>query len=470
MNSKNVYIQTIGCQMNVYDSGRMLDLLADRQYQNTTVLSRADLVIVNTCAIREKAVQKVHSFIGRLHKLKQRNPSLRVVVAGCVAQQEKQGLIERFPHVDIVLGTHAVNRLPEMLDLLETEHGPIVQTDMTACMEDAHPDSCAPAGLSAFVTIMRGCDNFCAYCIVPYVRGREASREPESILNEITRLCRRGVKEITLLGQNVNSYGTKEGLVSFAQLLEMVDGVPGLERIRFVTSHPKDLSDELIASFCRLEKLCNHIHLPVQSGANRILEAMNRRYTREAYLEKVARLRRVSPEIAITTDLIVGFPGETDADFEQTLALMEAVGFDSIYAFAYSDRPNAPAAHFNNKIEDRIKQERLQAILDLQERIGRQKHAALIGRICPVLIEGESKKQLKNGIRPSLTCKELTGRTPENRIVNFEFDINEAGLSDLIGKTVAVKIEKVYRNSLWGTPTHPEGETCETTGGKYHVA
>lgn len=470
MNSKKVYIQTIGCQMNAYDSGRMLDLLADRRFRETSSLSGADLIIVNTCAIREKAVQKVYSFIGRLNKLKKKNPRLKVVVAGCVAQQEKHGLVERFPQVDIVLGTHAVDRLPEMLDLLDTKPGPVVQTGMTDHMADVHPAGCRPAGVSAFVTIMRGCDNFCAYCIVPYVRGRETSRRPEAVLDEITRLCRRGVKEITLLGQNVNSYGAKERMISFPKLLEMVDAVPGVERVRFVTSHPKDLSDELMACFRRLAKLCNHIHLPVQSGANRILEAMNRRYTREAYLEKVARLRRLSPEIAITTDLIAGFPGETDQDFEQTLKLMKEVEFDRIYAFAYSDRPHAPAANLPGKIGDRIKQERLQALLDLQDRISRSRHRSLIGRTHPVLIEGESKRQLKNEIRPSPADTELTGRTPENRIVNFSVDLSENSLSDMVGKTVAVKIEKVYRNSLWGTLADSEAESVETTGGTYHVA
>jgi tRNA-2-methylthio-N6-dimethylallyladenosine synthase len=305
--------------------------------------------------------------------------------------------------------------------------------------------------------------------VVPYVRGRETSRRPSSIVNEIEGLVRTGIREVTLLGQNVNSYGVKEKLTSFPELLARVDKIDGLERIRFVTSHPKDLSDALIESFGRLQKLCNHIHLPVQSGSNRILKKMNRKYTRESYLEKIEKLRAVSPDIAITSDFIAGFPGETDEDFKDTMDLIERVGFDSVFAFEYSDRPEAPASRFNDKISPEIKHERLQLLFTLQKKITRQKHQSLIGQTFSVMVEGASKKQIKS---TSLsTTIELTGRTSENRIVNFE------GLSDwgididrFKGQTVDVEITKAYSNSLWGVLMHHQFNYSKPKGGHSHVA
>lgn len=452
MKTKKVYINTIGCQMNVYDSGRMQGLLSDENYISTSFPENADLVIVNTCAIREKAVQKVHSFLGRMKALKQKNPDLHVVVAGCVAQQEGARLIERFPQVNIVMGTHAVDQLPDLLRRVQRDGNPIVEIALTeTILEKPAKTAAAPgeAGVSGFVTIMRGCDNYCTYCVVPYVRGREVSREPGAVIAEIEAMVRSGVKEITLLGQNVNSYGVKEGLTSFPELLGKVNDIEGLLRIRFVTSHPKDLSDELIASFGTLPKLCNHIHLPIQSGANPVLKRMNRKYTRESYLEKIAKLRSVSKDIAISTDLIVGFPGETDADFNETLDLMKTVQYDSLFAFEYSDRPEAPAARFLNKIPSDVKYNRLQTLLELQKNIIAANHAQLSGQVFPVLIEGESKNQQKKPAVPGII--ELMGRTSENRIVNFAVPADSSlDMNALKGQIVHIRIEKTFLNSLQG--------------------
>jgi len=438
--------------MNVYDSGRMQRLLNDENYIHTSLPENADLVIVNTCAIREKAVQKVHSFLGRMKALKKKNPALKVVVAGCVAQQEGGRLIERFPQVNIVMGTHAVDRLPDFLRRVQEDGSPIVETALTeTILENPSKTAAAPgdASVSGFVTIMRGCDNYCTYCVVPYVRGREVSREPGAIIAEIEAMVRSGVKEITLLGQNVNSYGVKEGMTSFPELLGKVNDIDGLLRIRFVTSHPKDLSDELIAAFGMLSKLCNHIHLPVQSGANPVLKRMNRKYTREIYLEKIDRLRSVSKDIAISTDLIVGFPGETDADFNDTLDLMKTVKYDSLFAFEYSDRPEAPAARFSDKLPPEVKYQRLQTLLDLQKNIIAANHAGLPGRVFPVLIEGESKNQQKKPAVPGII--ELSGRTSENRIVNFPVPADSSlDMNTLKGQIVNIRIEKTFLNSLQG--------------------
>ena len=471
MNKKNVYIKTIGCQMNVYDSGQMARVLKLKNYEPVDSFSNADLIIVNTCAIREKAVQKVYSFLGRLSALKKKKPGLKVVVAGCVAQQQGAKLIKRFPQVDIVLGTHAINQLPDLLRMIEDDPSPIVRI---AFSEKIHETILPVVALtqkrkvSDFVTIMRGCDNYCTYCVVPYVRGREISRKPESIINEIRMLIQSGVKEITLLGQNVNSYGVKEGLTSFPVLLEMVNDIDGLERIRFVTSHPKDLSDQLIESFGKFNKICNHIHLPVQSGSNHILKKMNRKYSREAYLEKIKKLRVISPDIAITTDFIVGFPGETEQDFNDTIGLMETVQYDSVFAFEYSDRPEAPASRFSDKIDSQDKHHRLQRLFKLQKEITRKKHHSLIGRTFSVLIEGGSKNQLKK-ISASATV-ELSGRTFENRIVNFDGPDWGIDIDSLKGQTVDVEIVKAFSNSLFGVLSEHQIEYLKPEGGHSHVA
>jgi tRNA-2-methylthio-N6-dimethylallyladenosine synthase len=308
--------------------------------------------------------------------------------------------------------------------------------------------------------------------VVPYVRGREVSRRPEDIICEIKMLVSAGVKEVTLLGQNVNSYGIKEGLVSFPELLEQVNDLIGLERIRFVTSHPKDLSEDLMNSFARLDKLCNHIHLPVQSGSNRILAKMNRKYTREIYMDTVEKLRTISPGIAVTTDIIAGFPGETDDDFAQTIDLMTSVGFDHIFAFVYSDRPDTPASRIPEKVADPVKGERLRRALEIQEGITRQAYGRLIGRVFPVMVEGYSKNQLKSGGAMQWPQIELSGRTSENRIVNFYAHAPGPGteIDFTSGRIQHVKIERACENSLWGTGVEPGDLFIAPKGGKAYVA
>jgi tRNA-2-methylthio-N6-dimethylallyladenosine synthase len=453
MKEKRLHINTIGCQMNVYDAGQIAGMLAPLGYTQTDAIETADMVVVNTCTIREKAEQKAFSFLGRMAKIKAVNPSLIVAVGGCVAQQEGEAILKRMPHVDLVFGTHAIFRLPEMVRRIESSRCRIVDVRMTETIENDRPVSgpLDEGQVSAFVTIMRGCDNYCTYCVVPHVRGREASRHPERILEEIRTLVDRGIREVTLLGQNVNSYGNKEGLCSFAELLERVNGLEGLGRIRFTTSHPKDLSDELIRAFGRLDKLCHHIHLPVQSGDDDILRRMNRRYTRSAYLEKLARLRQVCPDIAVTSDFIVGFPGETEEQFQRTLELIESVRYDGLFAFMYSDRPNAPAAKFSDKVPESAKKERLQALLVLQQCITREKHEAMVGQVKRVLVEGPSR-----GLGASVDADgdrniRWNGRASSNHIVHFSAaDVSSSTKEILTGKFADIMIEGAYAHSLWG--------------------
>ncbi len=471
--TKKVYFQTFGCQMNVYDTDRMLRLLAADNYTATDSYESADLVVVNTCAIREKAVQKVYSFVGRICRIKRRRPDLLLAVTGCVAQQQSREIVERFEGVDLVLGTHAVDRMPAYLEQLEAGRCRIVDVAMNAGIDtmDAAHSNVPAAAVSSFVTIMRGCDNFCTYCVVPYVRGRETSRKPERIVDEVRSLVDAGAREVTLLGQNVNSYGKKEGLCSFAELLDRVSEVSGLSRIRFVTSHPKDLSDELIRAFGRLDKLCNHIHLPVQSGADRILQKMNRKYTAENYMERVDALRAVRPDIAISSDCIVGFPGETEADFQQTLDLIDRVGFDNLFAFEYSDRPEAPARRFEGKVAPAEKKRRLQHLLQRQAEITHRIYEDLVGRTQTVLVEGLSKKRRYDGRENGGDGVEVSGRTPENRIVNFLHDTPAGGQAEALkGRLVSVKIEKACANSLWGKYVAQPDATALIKGGKINAA
>jgi tRNA-2-methylthio-N6-dimethylallyladenosine synthase len=445
------FIHTIGCQMNVYDSERMAAALCACGYTAAISWEDADLVIVNTCSVRAKSEQKAFSLLGRLESVKRRRPGMIVGVAGCVAQQEGARLLARAPYVDLVIGTRAVQRLVELVRRAEAGERPVVDVDLAAPAADIPepPPAQTSGGISRFVTIMRGCDNFCAYCVVPHVRGRETSRRPEAILAEVRGAVADGAREITLLGQNVNSYGAKEGLCSFAELLTRVDAVEGLARIRFTTSHPKDLTRELIGAFGRLGRLCPHIHLPVQSGSDRILERMNRRYTRAHYLDIISKLRDSCDQIAVTTDMIVGFPGETRAEFEATLDLMRQVQFDSLFAFIYSDRPKAPSTLLPDKVPFTEKRERLQELLQLQDAITRRKNAALVGTVQEVMAEGFSKRQAAGGEGES--SAQWTGRTPGNKVVNFDVDDAPAGSGDIRpGRLVPVRIERVLAHSLRG--------------------
>ena len=360
MDTKLLYIDTIGCQMNVYDSEQFAKGLRPMGYTLTSSLDTANLVIVNTCSIREKAQQKAFSFLGRLATLKRKKPDLIIGVGGCVAQQEGSRILERMPHLDFVFGTYAVGRLPKIVKEIELKRRSFVDIDNSGGIDGLEPIAVVPSAEdnqspTRFVTIMRGCDNHCTYCVVPHVRGREVSRNPANILREIRNLVKSGVREITLLGQNVNSFGKKEGSCSFPELLFQIHDIEDLLRIRFTTSHPKDLSRNLIDAFSGLNKLCKHIHLPVQSGSNLILRRMNRKYTREEYLEKVDRLHSICPDIAISTDIILGFPGETSEDFDKTLDLINKVEYDNLFAFKYSDRPYALATGYPGKVSELVK-------------------------------------------------------------------------------------------------------------------
>ncbi|MGE4578590.1 MAG: tRNA (N6-isopentenyl adenosine(37)-C2)-methylthiotransferase MiaB [Desulfuromonadales bacterium] len=434
---KRFYLETFGCQMNVVDSERIVALLEGIGYRQVEAPESADLVLLNTCSIRDKAERKVYGHLGRFKPIKAENPGLIIGVGGCVAQQEGQRLLDKLPYLDLVFGTHNVHKLPDMVRDVEENRARCLETEFLD--RDTRlrlfPDRAPGESVSRFVTVMQGCDNFCSYCIVPYVRGREVSRPSAEVLDEVRYLAGQGVREVTLIGQNVNSYGRKEeGEISFAQLLHRVQAIEGIERIRFTTSHPKDLSDELIDCFGALDKLCWHLHLPVQSGSDHILHSMNRGYTRAQYLRIVRRLKEVCPEIRLTSDIIVGFPGESEADFAETLSLMEEVRYADVFSFLYSSRPETAAAKLKDELSPEIKQQRFGRLIALQESASASIWAADQGQVLEVLVEGESRQG----------GGQLFGRTTWNRIVNFH------GSRDLIGQIVPVRIKRVYKNSHLG--------------------
>ena len=473
MKTKQLHINTIGCQMNVYDSEQIAKGLQPLGYKITPFPEKADLIIVNTCAIREKAEQKVFSFLGRLSGLKRKKPDLIIGVGGCVAQQEGAKILRRVPHLDLVFGTHAIGRLPGIIKIIASKKCRIVDVEMSEKIQelDFFNNNYQRGEVASFVTIMQGCDNYCTYCVVPYVRGRETSRNPDKIIDEIRCLVESGVREVTLLGQNVNSYGKKEGLCTFPELLALVNQIDGLLRIRFTTSHPKDLSPDLMLTFKNLEKMCRHIHLPIQSGSNRVLKRMNRKYSRKIYLEKIDELRNICSDIAITSDIIVGFPGETRADFEETLELIKKVEFDGLFAFKYSDRPNAAAARFEDKISEKEKKERLQQVLTLQSHFTIQKNKALVGSTQSILVEGLSRKQARINKYGMNVDAQWTGRTSTNKIVNFSRgDDTFSGDEIATGRMLTVKILKAHSHSLWGEPVSLEPIFLGLIGEKSYVA
>jgi tRNA-2-methylthio-N6-dimethylallyladenosine synthase len=433
MKSKYLFIETFGCQMNVHDSEQMAVLLADMGYELTQHPERADLILMNTCSIREKAEQKAFSELGRLLPLKAQNPDLIIGFAGCLAQHLGKKVYSRAGQVDLVFGTHNIHRLPEMIADILKERKRITQIDFSTKIHSLNVFAPPPQGsLGAFVSIMQGCDNYCAYCVVPYLRGPEMSRAPEDIVEEIEKLTEHGVKEVTLLGQNVNSYGKKlDHGCNFVSLIKKVNAIPGIDRIRFTTSHPRDLSDELIDCFGSVSKLCEHIHLPVQSGSNRILKLMNRGYSAEEYVHKVDRLRAICPPISITSDIIVGFPGETQKDYQETIDMMEKIRFDSVFSFKYSERKGTAARQLQDKVPEPEKRQRLKELQALQDQHTQEKNSALEGSCQEVLVERLSKNS---------EC-DLMGRT---RIVNFK------GNPELIGKRIRVSIKRGYLHSLRG--------------------
>lgn len=432
---KLLYIETFGCQMNVSDSEKIVALLKGIDYSHTHDSSQADLIILNTCSVRAKAEQKIYSRLGRLKGQKKRNRGLIIAVGGCVAQQEGERLLEKVPYLDIVFGTHNLHLLPELVQAAEQGE----RLSHTAFLDngtrlDLFPSAGDEGGISRFVTIMQGCDNYCTYCIVPYVRGPEISRRSADIIEEIRKMAGEGAREVTLLGQNVNSYGLKSpGEPDFASLLRLVAGVGGIERIRFTTSHPKDISADLIACFAEIPKLCSHIHLPAQSGSDAVLSRMGRGYTRREYLEKIAALKAARPGIQVTGDMIVGFPGETEADFSQTLSLMDEVRYADLFSFIYSVRPETRAAQYPDGTSRSEKEERLERLQSLQRQMTMEGNSGLVGSRQRILVEGLSKRG-----------DQLSGRSSGNRIVNF------AAGPELIGSVVEVKIVRAYQNSLLG--------------------
>ena len=408
LQKKRAFIGVYGCQMNFSDAERMEGQLATLGYERTEDMARADLILLNTCCVRETAEDKVYGKIGEIKHIKRANPALIFGITGCMAQKEGEALIRRAPHIDFVLGTNKVHELKATVRRLESaRRGPVVDV----LLGDAPLPENVPiertGRLSAWVPIMYGCNNFCTYCIVPYVRGREHSRRPEDVVHEVEEAAAQGFKEITLLGQNVNSYGKDHKLASFAELLLMVDAVKGVERVRYMTSHPKDLSDAVIDAVRQGRHICPHFHLPVQHGSDRILRAMNRVYRKEAYRSLVERIRAAVPDASLTTDLIVGFPGETEEDFGELLDFLREIRYDAAYTFLYSKRSGTPAATMEAQVEDSVKKERLHRLMEVQNEISLEKNAALKGTVQEVLAEG-----------PSRTDEDVwTGRTGTNKIV-----------------------------------------------------
>ena len=406
-----------GCQMNISDAERMEGQLRTIGYERTDAMGEADLILLNTCCVRETAEDKVYGKIGEIKHLKSQNPELILGITGCMAQKESDKLIKRAPHIDFVLGTNKVHELTQVVQEIQRERGHIVDTQLG---ETELPDDVPVmrgGALSAWVPIMYGCNNFCTYCIVPYVRGRERSRLPEDVVKEVEQAVAQGYKEVTLLGQNVNSYGKDHQQADFADLLKMVDAVPGIRRVRFMTSHPKDLSDKVIAAIRDGEHLCEHIHLPVQYGSNRILKAMNRVYTIESYRDLVRRIHEALPEAALTTDLIVGFPGETDDDFQELLAFLKEIRYDSAYTFIYSKRSGTPAATMENQVDELVKKERLNQLMAVQNTISLEINQVLQGKVLEVMVEGPSKHD----------AAVWNGRTRTNKIVLFPHGEEQAG-------------------------------------------
>jgi tRNA-2-methylthio-N6-dimethylallyladenosine synthase len=436
--AKKLFIKTFGCQMNEYDSAKMADVLkAVQGMEPTDNAEEADLILLNTCSVREGAQERVFHQLGRWRPLKQRNPDLLIAVGGCVASQEGSAIVGRAPYVDVVFGPQTLHRLPQLIEARRQSGKSQVDVSFPEIEKFDHLPPAKVEGATAFVSVMEGCSKYCTYCIVPYTRGAEVSRPFDDVIAEVVQLAEQGVKEITLLGQNVNAYRgeTHEGdTADLADLLHYLAEVAGIERLRFTTSHPVEFSQRLIDAYAEIPKLTSGLHLPVQAGSDRVLAAMKRGYTTLEYKSMVRRLRAVRPDISISSDFIVGFPGETDADFEATMTLVEEVGFDASYSFIYSPRPGTPAAELADDTPQAVKQERLRR---LQKKIDEQEQAVshkMVGTIQRILVEGPSKKDRN----------EMMGRTDNNRVVNFK------GNPRLIGQFVNVAITAVSTHTLRG--------------------
>lgn len=431
------HIITHGCQMNEHDSEKISWLIEKMGFTESLQKEEADLIILNTCSIRHSAEDKVYGQLGQLKHLKRANPNLKIAVCGCMMQRKesREFVLDKFKHVDIIFGTNNIWKLPHLLNKSLSGEKLVMDIDEDYTDFDNQLNANHLYDYKAFVNIMYGCNNFCTYCIVPYTRGREVSRDPQDIINEVKLLVSKGVKEVTLLGQNVNSYGkTLEVPITFAKLIKEIDKIEGLERIRFMTSHPKDISDELIACYGKIDKLCNFLHLPVQSGSTDVLKRMNRKYTREQYLDIIKKVKQVNPNIALSTDLIIGFPGETEEDFLDTLELVKEVEYDSAFTFLYSLREGTAAAKFQDMIPDNVKHDRFQRLLDVLYPIQLEKNKKFENQVVKVLVEDISKNKEDY----------LSGRSEEFKLVHFKGD------SNLIGKIVNVKIKSVNTFALEG--------------------
>ena len=437
MRSKKVFIKTFGCQMNEYDSGKMVDVLhAAEGYEATQDVDEADLILFNTCSVREKAQEKVFSDLGRIKHLKRKG--VQIGVGGCVASQEGAAIIERAPYVDVVFGPQTLHRLPELLRQRQLQGRPQVDISFPEIEKFDHLPPARVEGATAFVSIMEGCSKYCSYCVVPYTRGEEVSRPFDDVLVEIAGLADQGVREVTLLGQNVNAYRAALGAgaqsADLATLIEYVADVPGIERIRYTTSHPNEFTPALIAAYARVPKLVNHLHLPVQHGSDRILMAMKRGYTAMEYKSTVRKLRAIRPELALSSDFIVGFPGETDQDFDKLMKLISDVGYDSSFSFIFSPRPGTPAAALQDDTPHAVKLERLQRLQAALDDNVRRISASRLGTVQRVLVEGAARKD----------ASELFGRTECNRAVVFK------GAPRLVGQMVDVRITEAPQRSLRG--------------------
>ena len=431
-----LYIKTYGCQMNEYDSQKTLEILKqDPTIEETSNPEDADIILLNTCSIREKAEEKVYSELGRLRKLKIENPNLKIGVGGCVASQEGKNIFKRAPYVDLIFGPQTIHKVPSLL----LKKNKIEAVDVSFPIEEKFDSLPAPeaTGISSFVSIMEGCSKYCSFCVVPYTRGDEVSRKPEQIFNEVARLVEQGVSEIVFVGQNVNSYeySFNGRMLRLSDLIEVTGSIDGVERIRYTTSHPLDMTDDLIEVYGHVPQLVSHLHLPVQSGSNTILTRMKRNYSRELYIDVIEKLKLVRPNIKVSSDFIVGFPGETDADFQQTMDLIEEVQFDASFSFIYSARPGTPASKLHDATPLAEKKERLNILQNRIDELQTLYSDALAGTIQRCLVTGISRKNIK----------QLQARTECNRVVNFDFqNIN------ILGKLVDINITKSYQRSLVG--------------------
>ena len=441
-----LYIKTYGCQMNEYDSDKTVDILKEKRgVELTNNIQEADIILLNTCSIRDKAESKVYSELGRLNKLKEKNPNLKIGVGGCVATQEGSNIKKRAPYVDLIYGPQTLHRVSDLLDI-DSQSG-IKAIDITFPIEEKFDSLPNPStsGPSSYVAIMEGCSKYCSFCVVPYTRGDEVSRKPEQIFDEVARLAEQGVTEITFIGQNVNSYKMpyKDRILRLSDLIEIISHIDGIERIRYTTSHPLDMTDDLIEVYQYVPQLVSQLHLPVQSGSNRILEKMKRNYTIDIFLDAVERIKSYRPDLRVSSDFIVGFPGETDHDFQQTMSLVNEVKFDSSFSFIYSKRPGTPASKLEDNTSQDEKKERLKILQEQLNHYHRQHSRSMVGSIQRCLVTGLAKR----------SPEQLQARTECNRVINFNLE----NIS-FIGKLVDIEVTEALSYSLLGTLHNPRGK------------